>query len=425
MAMVAGRWLKAAWSKGRFASSLLSSAGIAVGVATLIVVIGVMNGFQLGFIEAILAVDSHHARISLPAGLVSQEEQRTFSDELMKLPGVISVLPFIDVDTMIFNSGKRVQPVRLKAIPPDAELRDPVFFKKLGFRSGEFVGSPDGIVIGAELSRSLGVMTGDTVSVLAVSSSAENGLQAQKVPLVVSGLFRSGYYEFDTSLALISFETAKLVSGDQKPILGVKFGNLYDSMDSLDIFCKKKTAQLALWPEYNRSFFGALKTEKSTMLLLVGLIFVVVGLNIYHAMKRSVFERMSEIAVLKSLGAQSGEIRTIFVMDGFIIGLLGAFIGLAAGLILASDINGIIKWAESLVNAVGFFFKNLFINPESPRLVNLYSTSTFYMVEIPMRLYFSELAFIFSAGALSAAVAAFLASSRVLRYKPAEVLRDE
>ncbi|MCX7025727.1 MAG: ABC transporter permease [Spirochaetes bacterium] len=420
---VASRYFRAARRNGRLASSVFSSGGIAIGAATLVVVLGVMNGFQSGFIDSILSIDSHHARAAFPAGI--SIDTGVLESRLKAVPGVAAVLEFTETNTMAYTSGRRVAPLKIKAVSPDAPEKDPDFIEKLDLRAGEFPSSKGSIAIGAELARSLSLAPGDSISVLSVIASEEDGVSARTMNLDVSGIFRSGYYDFDSGLGIVSLETGMMISGSAPLDFGIKFTDRETRHPGVEAVVNGSGGELTDWRTYNRSFFGALRTEKSAMMLLVGLIFVVVGLNIYHAMKRNVFERMEEIAVMKAIGAESADVRAVFVMDGAIIGFIGAIAGISTGLLLAAWVNELIRFLESAASGLSMALSGFGGDAVARADLSIYAQSPFYMFEIPVRVYFPEVLVIFMAGTASAIVAAYIASARVPRYRPAEVLRNE
>jgi len=157
--------------------------------------------------------------------------------------------------------------------------------------------------------------------------------------------------------------------------------------------------------------------EKNVMMALVGLIFLVVGVNIFHAMRKTVFARMEDIAVLKAVGARASEVRRVFLLDGLAAGAGGAFLGLAVGLALAVNVNEVFSAIESVLG----FLASLF----GGRGLRFFSPDLFYISDVPVRLPFAEAAFVTLAGAASALLAAWAASARVSTFMPSEVLRDE
>ncbi len=427
-AFVALRFFRARRVKGGAASFLLAALGIAVGTGTLVVVLGVMNGFQSGFIDSILEVDSHHVRISLAAEDPYGPEPALLADRLREDPAVSAALPFADFETVALGPSGRAYPLRVKALPEDAGSRDPALTERLGLGSVPFPGSsPGGIVVGAELARQLDVLPGDEISLLTVRASAAEGVEASTVRVRVSEVFHSGYYAFDYGLGFVTFETARAFGGPVNLVLGVKLRDRFGDegfAERLSSRYELPAERVVTWRIYNRSFFGALRMEKTAMMLLVGLIFLVVAVNIFHSLRRTVFEKMEDIAVLKALGGSARTVRSIFVLDGLVTGFLGATCGLAAGLAVTMNVNEVFAAAEALVNLV------LRLGSALTRVggsgdFQVFSPAYFYLVRIPARLVFEEILFIYGAGASSAAAAAWAASRRVLAFRPAEVLRNE
>lgn len=407
---VSGRWYRRGASSGM--SLVPATAGIAVGVAALIVVIGVMNGFQMGFIDTVLEMDSHHLRVSV-AG-----DPFAAADRIAALPGVRSAMPFADTRTLATGPYGRSEPLKLKLIPEDAFERDPVLARFLG---GLDIGRADGLILGELAARSLNVAAGDSLDLLDLRQEEGRGLRTETIRVRVAAVFSSSYYDFDASLAFVPPGAAAAIGRDESWLVGVKlkdrYGDARAAAQILEAFGPQ--AGVESWRSYNRSFFGALRMEKSIMLLLVGLIFLVVGVNIFHALRKAVFARMAEIAVLKAMGGSSAQIRLAFMRIGLVVGAGGAGLGLILGLAIAMNVNGVFRAVEL---ALGFLAWLLGRAGESFRF---FSPDFFYVSEVPVRLPFAETLFIGLAGALSALFAAWAASSRVSRCKPSEVLRDE
>ncbi len=432
---VAARWFAATRASGGSAGSYLAAAGIAVGVAALIVILGVMNGFQLGYIESILEVSSFHLRF---------EEERSGGPDLdvarrlASVPGVRSVLPFHETQVLIASRSGRSLPLRLSVLPEDAAMRDPGMFRSLSPSSANFP-PRSGLLIGVELARYLGLGLGDEVDVVAVIQSASEGVETRSCRLTIAGTFRSGYYDFDFGLGFVSEdavaelfpreETRRYVYGIKlsdryrDSELAVRLGAVLTEARRVGLARQGDAAHFESWREYNRAFFGALRTEKTLMILLVGLIFVVVGVNIHHAMRRTVAERMEDIALLKAVGAGSSEIRRVFVLDGLAVGGGGAFVGLVVGLLIAVNVNEVFGIVEALVNGASQLWARIAGSADTQ--FRVFSPEYFYLMEVPVRVLFPETLFVVAAAAASAALAAGSAAARVSALEPAEVLRYE
>ncbi|OHE67049.1 MAG: hypothetical protein A2001_08000 [Treponema sp. GWC1_61_84] len=413
-------------------SSLLAVLGIATGVMSLTIVLSVMNGFQLGFIESILEISSYHVRVE---GSDSPVPDEGLVRELSALPGTASVVPFLDVQTII-RGGKRSQAgCLLRGLPPEVRELDPGFSAQLEIETGSFdlVGKRS-VVLGAELARNIGAGVGDTVVFLAFAGNALDSLSPEDAAFTVTGTFRSGFYEYDLGWAFTSLADASDLYGEPVPwAYGVKLRDRWRDEAAVAAMGRATGARnlrATSWRVYNRAFFGALRTEKLVMFGLVALIFVVVALNIFQAQRRSVLERRDEIGLLRAVGASPFAVRLVFVIDGLAIGLAGATAGMIPGLAVASDISLFFSAIEFVANSfisAGNFVTGLAAGGavRGTESFRIFSPAVFYIREIPSRVVPLEAAAIYAFGFLSATAASWLASGRASRVRPAEVLRDE
>lgn len=416
-------------AKGNTAS-FLAVFGIAAGVMTLIAVLAVMNGFQLGTIEDILEINSYHLRVRFdgPALLRSPE----LAGRIESLNEVSVALPFVDVQTIIRGFFAQPQPVAVRAVPPDALERDPGLAESLEMLYGSFdLAGDQSIVIGSELSRTLGVGIGDTVGVLSFSSQDLDIRDPVETPFTVTGIYQTGFLEFDLSWGFVSLEeTRNSLGTDEPPMLGIKLENRFRDAEaaarvSSVLASADLDAEIVSWREYNRSIFGALRVEKVLMMLLLGLIFVVVGVNIYQSLKRRIVERTEEIGILKALGARPESVQAVFVLEGVLIGLVGATIGTLLGLLISENVNETFQLAEALVNGIGRMFQWVMQSVGRGSRFALFSPTYFYLEEIPSRVLFPEVLGIFLFAVLSSTLAAYVASVRTARIRPAAVFRFE
>ncbi|HNY20966.1 MAG TPA: ABC transporter permease [Treponemataceae bacterium] len=406
-------------SRGRSAlTGLLSTLGIAFGVTALIVILSVMNGFQRGNIESILEVSSAHVRLE-----GSAEDIALASG----LPGVKACVPFTESQTLVQGAYGRQQGALLRGVPTDILARDTGFASAARVVAGYFdIAEPNGVVLGYELARMLSVGVGDRVSVVAVSGDSSTDLFPENATLTITGLFKTGYYAIDNAYAFVSSDTANSLAGTRNTVsAAVKLDNLDGDIEFLSRV-KGSFPELTAesWRSYNRSFFSALRIEKTLLMLLVVLIFVVVTVNIYNAIRRSVYERREEICVLSALGGLPRNIQYIFLLNGFAIGITGACLGLLTGLLVSARINSVFLLAEAIVNAVNAFVSALLHAPKGAAFT-LFSPEYFYIDEIPVRMLFPEILFVFLFGMLSAAAASWFASRSIAKLKPSEVLRYE
>lgn len=433
---VAGRYV----SRGRrnSPSPLLSILGIGTGVLALIVILAVMNGFQQGFIESILEISSYHLRLeSFPP-----ENMKALRDRLQALPALNAAVPFREFQGLIQGRREGQQAAVIRGLPPDALEIDAAMGEKIEIESGAFDISGDrSILLGSELARRLSVRLGDTITLFSITglfsgaagagaeSAEDDGALAET--FTVTGIFRTGYYEYDLSWAFVNLERAGEISGADL-VFGLKLKDRWQDRRALELVSEifrgePVSPRISSWRDYNRAFFGALRTEKIFMFLLVGLIFIVVGLNIFQAQRRAVLERREEIGLMRAVGAAGTAVRLIFVWDGAIIGFTGAAAGLCFGLLFAFHIPAFFNFLEGLVNffiAIANFFLALFGAAETGSFA-FFSPTVFYIKEIPSRVFPHEVFLICMFGFLSALLAAWFASGKAARTEPAEVLRDE
>jgi lipoprotein-releasing system permease protein len=427
ISFVASRYV--ARGQRRSPSTVLAILGIAIGVMALIVIIAVMNGFQMGFIESILEISSYHIRADNAP--VDEAERSAIEARLASVNGVSAVVPFREFHGLLRGIQRGQQATVIRGVPLDVLQRDSGMRRKLEIERGAFnLKDKRSILLGVELARRLGVRIGDEVTLLSVAGLFPGEAEASDSIFTVVGMFRSGFYEYDLGWGFVNLEAAEELGGDSIS-LGIKLKNRWQDSHVLSVMqALPETSGIALnsWRSYNRAFFSALRTEKLLMFVLLGLIFIVVGLNIFQAQRRAVLERREEIGLLRAVGAGENSVRLIFVWDGLFIGLVGAGSGLALGLLIAFNIGGVFSTLEKIVNGFTGVLNaivGLFGGGTAGTDFAIFSPTIFYIKEIPSRLIFHEVLLIFLFGFLSALAAAWAASGKVSQTKPAEVLRYE
>jgi lipoprotein-releasing system permease protein len=424
-------------------SLILAVLGIATGVLALTVILAVMNGFQLGFIESILEIASYHIRVEDPTPEAVEPKGPSSLQEAISLindlPGMGSVTPLREFHGLVRGNRGGPQVALIRGLPPDVLEQDQGMAEKLVFEAGAFdLRLNNSILLGAELARLLSVRLGDDVTLVSVTGllgDDPEGSGPGADSFTVRGIFRSGFYEYDLGWGFINLDTAEAL-GAGALFLGVKLKNRWQDTRVLGLIRSVLTASLpgeapvlSTWRSYNRAFFGALRTEKLLMFVVVGLIFIVVGLNIFQAQRRMVLERREEIGLFRALGAGDRAVRLVFVWDGFIIGFTGAGLGMGLGLLIASHISQCFSALEAGVNGILGLLNSLIavFMGHSPALGEfaVFSPAIFYIKEIPSRIIPHEVFLIYLFGFLSALLAAWFASGKVSRTRPAEVLRYE
>ena len=409
--------------KGRSAvTSRLATLGICFGVMTLTVVMSVMNGFQMSFIDAILEVSSYHLRaLEVPeaeeSALIAACENNKF---------VSACLPFYEAQALMTGEKGGTVAVNVRASNEDLYYKDEGFHSQLRMLSGDFdFSEPDTIILGNTLARNLGVHIGSTVNLLVMSGGSDVELFSSDRLFTVGGIFNTGYSEINSSYAFVGSEAAARYFGSSaKKIWGIKLKKYDDDIRALSSL-KKVIPQIKLvsWRSFNRTFFGALRIEKNMLLLLVALIFVVVAINIYNGMRRLVFERRSEIAVLSALGARKRGIKLIFVMRGLFMGGLGALTGVLLGIIISLNTDIVFTAAAKLMYLLQYAVTAI-TNHENLQYVQVNSSYSLY-ASIPARIFPGEVLAITLFGILSPLIASLAASRNVLKMTVSEVLHNE
>lgn len=404
------------------ATSFLAVLVICFGVMSLVTVVSVMNGFQMSFVNAIMELSSFHIRVS---NLESQAEA-DFLDSCADSKEIRCVSPFYESQALLVGNKSKESAGIIRGVDARTCEFDEGFAREIKIVSGSFdLSSADSIVLGSYLAQSLGVTTGNTVNLLALSGGKDVELLSQNRQFKVTGIFECGYYDINQGYAFVSLEAALMYFGEDAPVFyGIKIRRPQnDGFVSAAIKNRFPDAAVQSWREYNRTFFGALRVEKNILMLLVFLIFVVVAVNIYNGMRRLVFERSQEIAALSALGGTSFQIKAIFVVRGFLTGAAGTVIGIVLGIFISLNIRSVFLGVSHCLYWLELFFTSVF-SPENAAFVTENQMYAIY-ASIPARIIPSEVLLISLFGVLSPLLASALASRSVLKLKIAEVLHNE
>jgi len=403
-------------------ASILATLGIAFGVMTLIVVMSVMNGFQMSFIDSIMEISSYHILLND----VPEEERMNVMDYCDSSKNILSISEFYEAQTLMTGSRGREEAAIIRAVNPEIYNTDRGFRRELQIVDGDFnFSEPNSIVLGTSLARKLGVTVGSTVNLFVLSGGNDVSLFSTDRLFKVTGVFTCGYSEIKGSFAFINLEDGvKHLGNEAKKIYGLKLKRSNDDVRViLDLNKKFPEIKSVSWREYNKTFFGALRIEKNILMLMVAFIFIVVGVNIYNGMRRLVFERKAEIAILSAMGARNSEIKAIFIMRGFITGVIGAFAGVILGLLISVNTEFVFNSASKVLYYSQYLITAIF-SPQTLAFVQENSSYDIY-AEIPARVFFSEVFMISLFGVFAPLFASWAASKNVLKMTVSEVLHDE
>ncbi|MFW6052853.1 MAG: lipoprotein-releasing ABC transporter permease subunit, partial [Desulfosalsimonas sp.] len=320
--------------------TVLSVAGVTVGVMALIIVISVMTGAESYFKTKILGVEPHIVIRSYDGAI---KDYAGVIDSVKRRRQVESAVPFVETQAMLRSSGGMSGAI-LRGLDPAVEGAEIIGFsksdldKKLTAQAGDG-GEPamPGIILGKNLARSLGVRQGDTLYLISPRGMmSPSGHIPSMKRFKVSGLFESGFFEYDSSMAYIHMQTAQglLKTGDAATGIGVRISDIYKAGRVADDISENLgySYRTMDWMEMNRNFFSALKLEKTAMFVILTLIILVAAFNIASTLIMMVMSKIRDIAILKAMGATEKSIRKIFVFKGLVIGGLGTAFGTVLGI---------------------------------------------------------------------------------------------
>jgi lipoprotein-releasing system permease protein len=320
--------------------TFISIAGVAVGVMALIVVLAVMNGFQNELRERILGITSHVVVNSLRGSI---EDYRDLMARVESEPEVVAATPYIYAQVMA-TSQRGMGGAVVRGLDPETAGQVTNIAKNLKEgRLADLAPALDektspypGIILGTELAKNLGVHLHDWINILSPAGRLTPMGRAPKTQVFrVVGIFESGMYEFDNTLAYVGLSVAQqfLGLGDVVSGVEIRVKDIYQA-DQVSKSLQDKLGHpywVRDWMQMNRNLFAALKLEKAAMFIILTLIILVAAFNIISSLIMLVMEKTRDIAILKAMGATDGSIRRIFVLQGFIIGVLGTTLGLGGG----------------------------------------------------------------------------------------------
>lgn len=318
--------------------SLFAVFGVAIGVGALIVVIGVMNGFSTDLRDKILGVNSHILVTSLRGGVKGYEE---LADQIKKVDSVTGVAPFLYSEVML-STRSGVKGVVLRGIDPETAGKVMSLGKDLVAGSLDQLdvpGEPPGIVIGVQMAKRLGLVEGSQVNLLSpAGKKTAAGFKPTVKIFRVAGIFRTGMYEYDSTLGYVSLADGRALLGfgnDFVTGLEVRIQDPFQA-DAVSTRIKKEVGTFGLiirnWKEMNANLFAALELEKTAMFIILAMIVLVGSFSIVNTLVMLVMQKTKDIAVLMSLGADEKSIRRIFMLQGTLIGAVGTFLGYSIGI---------------------------------------------------------------------------------------------
>ncbi len=388
--------------------AIISLVGILLGVATLIIVMAVMNGFREELLDRILGINGH-------LSVYGQERRLTGYDPMAKVvravPGVTRVTPMIEGQVMVTANGVAQGAVVRGLKPVDLSSRAIIADNILSGSLAQFKGK-DSVLIGDRMARKLGLAIGDRLTLISPRGNVTVfGTMPRTRAYRVAGTFKIGMYEYDSSFIFMPLAAAQIyfrlpgavtnlevfiVDPDQAPAVGRKI-----------LAAIGGSNRIHDWQQANASFFNVVKVERNVMFLILTLIMVVAAFNIVSSMIMLVKDKGRDIAILRTMGATRGMIMRIFFLSGASVGVIGTLLGLGAGLLFIRYIENIRQFMQSLMN------------------VELFSAEFYFLSQLPAVADPAEVAEVVLMGLGLSLLATLYPSWRAARIEPAEALRYE
>lgn len=388
--------------------SLTSMLGVALGVAALITVLSVMNGFEKELKERILGMTSHAFITGVDGTL---QDWQSLQARIQDFPDLQDSAPFVEGQAML-SQGNRVRGTLVRGIDVELEqtvssIGDKVIQGQLSaLEEGSF-----GIVLGKDLAMAMGVVTGDKITMITPHvSPTPAGVIPRLKRLTVVGIFEIGMYEYDSALAVMNIrDAAKLFKLPNQGVTGLRleFDDVFRAPQLLRAVMQDVPTHYrgADWTYQHSNFFRALKTEKTVMFVILMLIVAVAAFNIVSTLVMMVTDKRADIAILRTLGMTPGKVMGIFMVQGTLIGLIGTALGVIGGILLALNIETLIAKLENLI---GYQFL---------------PADVYYISSLPSDLQYNDVSVIAVTAFVLSILSTLYPSWRAAQVKPAEALR--
>jgi len=389
--------------------ALISMLGIALGVAALIVVLSVMNGFGKELRERTLGMTAH-ATVSGQDGKLT--DWQSIQIKVAKNPRVVDSAPFTQNEAMLSNRN-RVSGAIIRGVLPEqeigvSEIGDKVVSGRLtDLKPGRF-----GIILGRELANAMGVFEGEKITVITPQANVTPlGVMPRLRRFTVVGVFEAGMHQFDRSMAIVHMQDAqKLFSmGDKVEGVRLKLDDMFNAYQVTHELEKNigEDYWVRDWTKMHSNLFKALKTEKVVMFIILLLIVAVAAFNIISTLVMTVNEKQADIAILRTIGMTPNSLMWVFIVQGVVIGLVGTMLGVAIGVPVALHVNEIVGFIEGLMQT------------------KFLPADVYYITELKSDLHLSDvLTYTLSAFGLSV-LATIYPAYRAARIQPADALRYE
>jgi lipoprotein-releasing system permease protein len=413
--LIGTRYLRSTHRRG-FVSfvALMSVCGLMLGVATLIVVLSVMNGFERELRNRILAVTSHATMAGLDGTLT---DWRAAQDAARRQSGVQAAVPYIESEAMLAH-GTAMAGAKVRGVLPAEERTATGLAQHLvSGRLEELSAGSYGIILGSALAHELHAGVGDTIVLIAPAGTATpTGVVPRMRRFRVLGLFSSGMYEFDRGLALTNLEDAARLFRVAEGVTGLRlaFSDPLRAPILVRQVARRVSRQLGVpgfyvtdWTQDHANFFRSIEITKSMLFVILLMLVAVAAFNIVATLVMIVKEKQTDIAILRTLGAAPRNVLATFAVQGVLIGLAGTLAGAALGTVLADNLQSLVAGLERLLNT------------------QFLDARVYYMSDLPAYVELGDVLRVCSVALVLCVLATIYPAWRAARTAPAQALRHE
>ncbi|QJR22465.1 hypothetical protein BREVNS_1715 [Brevinematales bacterium NS] len=403
--------------------SVIALLTIVVSAMAATVILSAANGMHYNYMDKLASKDFHAVIYGYGRGVPDYE---TLALELKKAPGVVDVVPFLDQQALI-KGPLGTYGVMVKAFPREFYQNDREFRTRFALMKGEETNASwrHAIFIGYNLADNLGVSVGDWVYLTLVNDDMLSLLQYK---FRVAGIFEAGYAEYDTSLVFVNLEDALALEENSRASLAIRVKDPFQIERWLPKIREISPFYVYSWKSLNRNNLVNIRNEKVMMRIILTIFFIVVCFNILSTMMATVLDKREEIGILKAMGLRPKSVMSVFLMDGFLIGVIGSAVGIFFGLFFALNLNNILHGIEAFVNfwnQVAYLTLRVFVTVKKPAKFEFFDPTAYYIREFPMRIQLEDLVVIMGLSVVCSMLAVIWPAYRAGKLRPIEVLRND
>jgi lipoprotein-releasing system permease protein len=410
--LIALRYLKAKRQEGFISViAIFSFVGIMIGVATLIIVMSVMNGFRYELVGRILGINSHLTVYSRDGNIQNYQQ---IIGQLKTLPNLEYTNPIVESQAMLTAHGKASGGL-IKALQLDDLKHKKLIAQNIIKGDIDILNEKNEILIGSGIANSMRLDVGDELKII---SSETNDTILGSIPRIktykIGGVFESGMYEYDSSTVFMNFNAAQIhfrykESASAIEIFGSDATQIEELKQQVSNLINNDFPELYIvdWQQANASFIDALKVERTVMFFILTLIIIVAAFNIISSLIMLVNDKKKNIACLRTMGMAKTSVMRIFLICGSLIGVAGTLLGLIIGVLFSMNINNIKKFLESVTNT------------------NLFNPAIYFLSQLPAKIFVSDVVIITGMALVLSFLATIYPAYKASKSNPAEILRYE